>query len=616
MPRILTLNESGAIARLPAGKLPSERRALELSATEFDRLRQWDERTAGGREGRMVFEWLSKRAVPNGFVGIIQHKKLLIELLPKLTSAADQDAVLLAQRNLQVMLTYALGLKHKHTGNAAQKLESAPLSSFLIERFAELLREELGRGISHGYQQREERLGVLRGRLDLRAHLSQQGGRRDLFAVRHEVFVQDTPLNQALRAACTHMLPRTDSAAVRAQLGQCLELLDEVSVVVPEQMRWETLATDRTNARFEQVLVMARMLLQSLSPAGQAGDEQIFALLYRMDALYERFVAGFLEREVVPQLTEPGEAPIRLVTQGGKPRRYLFEQPKTGELKPDLMLVRGEQCLVLDTKWKQLSLKTKEGKNNPRAGITVADLYQMVVYGYTFQSPRVVLVYPDPAQLGLEQTRYTSRIKLEGSDEQISVETLLFPMQHKLWRTSERRALAQDLKERLKVLLAEGAVSAQEQGLTLMQRVVALLLPQLPEGFGLYKSKTPRTAPNPGESYIQLRHKNWPAPLHYELLDRQGGKALRVDLHNELSAANQPLARIEALNDLLEALEPVMQARVQKSSVRRTKVRKTHRKPNWLSISLEHSGDEELLVSCMLDLIAMSREEIDGLLGV
>lgn len=598
MPRILTLNESGAIRRLAPGQLPASRSALELTAQEFDRLRLWDERTAGGREGHMVFAWATRQAAPNGYVGVIQHRHLLIELLPKLTRVEDPDAVALAQRNVQAMLAYALGLKHRHTGDAAQQLGPAPLSQFLIERFALTLREELGYGISHGYQQREELLGVLRGRLDLRAHLAQPGARKDRFAVRHEVFVHDTPLNQALLAACVHMMPLTLNLHIRQALGECVALLDGVRAVQPEQLRWETPFTDRTSERFAQPLLMARMLLQGLTPSGQAGEDELFTLLYRMDSLYERFVAGFLEREVVPQLTEPGEAPIRLVTQGGKPRRYLFEQPKTGELKPDLMLVQGERRLVLDTKWKPLSAGSGEQLRGPaRFGVAMEDLYQLVVYGYAFDSQRVVLVYPDPDEEAVVETRYTSRIKLDGSQDKISVETLLWPLHYKIWRAAERRALADTLVTRLGALWREGAAAPP----SLLERVCAQIKPLLPEGFILKKTAA---------HYAQIRHKDWPSPLHYELLERQGGRALRVDLHNELSRGNTPAGLVEALDDLLEQLEPVMKARWPDAKVERERYRKKDRKPNWLSIQLEQAEDEERLVMCMEDLIDTSRHDI------
>lgn len=455
----ITITEADKIWSRSAG----ERRGVDarycLDDALFAKLEQWDERTARSRGDRQVFKWYSKYAVPAGYVGVLQHGGLFIEILPKVTQTQDEEALRIAKRNLREMLGYAMGAKVRHIGVASQRLEDAPISELVIELFAKELLEQLKQGVHHSYQERQESLGVLRGRLELGRHLRENYARRDRFAVRHESFEPDTKLNRVLKAACLSANKLTRSHKNKQTLSECLLSLDEVCAVEPQQLGWESLVLDRGNARFERALLMAKMLLQGLTPSGQRGGDEVFALLYEMDSLYERFVAGFIKREVIPALPESEGEGWKLVTQGGKPAQYVFPDAKTAHLKPDLMLRHGEQCLVMDTKWKHLSSTKADGKNNARDGISVTDLYQMLVYGYVFSSATVLLIYPQPLDQEVIEQRYGSRMKLEGTDHAIHVASFLLPLDQDLTKHEHREALKLALVERLQQELSPAAPS-------------------------------------------------------------------------------------------------------------------------------------------------------------
>ena len=66
---------------------------------------------------------------------------------------------------------------------------------------------------------------------------------------------------------------------------------------------------------------------------------------------------------------------IQLQSQG-KPKRYLLEGGRDSikqvlQMKPDLLFIKGEQKIIMDTKWKQLD---KKHMASP------ADLYQIYAY--------------------------------------------------------------------------------------------------------------------------------------------------------------------------------------------------------------------------------------------
>jgi 5-methylcytosine-specific restriction enzyme subunit McrC len=476
--RTISVPEFGRIKRLAAGVAPRLGEP-ELTPEQFERLQRWDERSAAERDGELLFEWRSKEARAKEYVGVVQWRDVLIEILPKVASkSVDGREVNYARGNLRMMLCYAHKLEPEERGTAQQAHEEAPLSDWFIELFATRLRAELFRGRAHGYREVEEHRSALRGRLVFAEHVRANAARADRFFVRREEWSSDTELNRAFKAACGMLERVTQRRRARELLGECRMVLEEVSSVAVSAVRWDTLRVDRQSARFESLLTMARLLVSRQHMTGRAGDDESFSLIYPMDRLYEQFVAGFIRREVLPTLNRdyraPDEALFTLRTQGSGLSAYLFREERdgvvgkqTGHLKPDLMVEGpGELRVVLDTKWKHLTSKKAgpSSKKNARDGIGMQDLYQMVIYGHVLASADVLLVYPSSADPAVKDRTYRSVVSAgAGGEEQVCVSTTFLDMGLDLRKPFKRKELRDVLIEALGVEVVE-ADEGDEEG--------------------------------------------------------------------------------------------------------------------------------------------------------
>jgi McrBC 5-methylcytosine restriction system component/AAA domain (dynein-related subfamily) len=113
------------------------------------------------------------------------------------------------------------------------------------------------------------------------------------------------------------------------------------------------------------------------------------ALLFEMNALFEQYVARLVTRAL------PGSG-YRVVAQGGY-RDCLFEQG-TGRFrtKPDLIIRQGERtALIIDTKWKRMAPRI----DDPKQGVSKADVYQLMAYSQLYRCPNVMLLYPHHGDL-------------------------------------------------------------------------------------------------------------------------------------------------------------------------------------------------------------------------
>ena len=80
-----------------------------------------------------------------------------------------------------------------------------------------------------------------------------------------------------------------------------------------------------------------------------------------------------------------------------KDDKYLFDNPKTFGLKPDIYMSKGGSAIVLDTKWKKLI------ENSKKYGISESDMHQMYAYAYKYDVENVILIYPKHKEISFNK---------------------------------------------------------------------------------------------------------------------------------------------------------------------------------------------------------------------
>lgn len=444
--RVLTVTEHeriwyGAETGRNAGR-------AQIGPDDLRRLAAFDERMARGEEAQQLFSWGRNWATARSRVGVVQVGGLCVEILPKLerpTLEQGEDEAQRSRKNLLTMLMFAGKVKMLPREIAAQFFARAPLSEAIALLFAYDLREQLLLGAHQGYVTREENRAMLKGKLVWPRHLLKNVARQDRFYVRYAEFMPDTPLNRVLRGVCVMLLEQLRSRACQDMLGQCVAMLDDVTPLVPTLADAERVRLDRQSERFAQALSTCRMILAQQTPAARAGRSDGLSLMFEMNQLYELFVAGLLRREVLPQLGSG----YTLHTQGGPHRKNLLTREGddgkgTAQLKPDLVVEGGGERVILDTKWKRLDPEAA------RAGVSMADIYQMLTYGHCLDARRIVLLYPERPEQDVTPGAYTSIVHLKETKDPVRLLVHLLPVSFDL---SNREARDKQLVKPLIALL-------------------------------------------------------------------------------------------------------------------------------------------------------------------
>ena len=384
--RWIRVLEHGRIPVVEDGETPPDG---AVNAAERRRLGHADRWR--GAEGGSVFHWRAHALVARHWVGVLQVPGISVEILPKIEGGhaapgGDAESLAFARQNLLYMLAVAGDLPLRERDIADLSLQRMPLSETLLALFATRLDEALRIGVEHGYVTEEDELPVLRGKLVPARQAAKLPARLDRFALRFERFCEDTPLNRILKAACRAGLHAEPAAGTGHTLRRCVGVLDDVADLPVPQLGLDRVQLTRQNERFRTLFNFARLILGQQAPTASSGATRTFSLLFDMNAVFERFVAGFLQRYVLPAFPA-----ITLRAQARGYGLHLLNRGETGvlRLKPDLVLTDGTaNLLVVDTKWKRLDAARREIRPSRE------DLYQMFAYAHRFQCSRNALLYP------------------------------------------------------------------------------------------------------------------------------------------------------------------------------------------------------------------------------
>lgn len=305
-------------------------------------------------------------------VGYLRVGCVALEVYPKLSQEGPERD----WRGLLFhMLRVVSGVRLAPQDQAPLMHRAGDLFEMLLARFVELTRALLREGLARSYREIEENGNVFRGRLVVGAHLRENLVRKERLYVAYEVHDADNLPNRILHRALDRVLRTTGSPDLARQAEAALSDFPEVSPAPIRDAEWSTLRFDRRTERYREALVLARMILRDERPDLRWGDQQVIALLFDMNALFESYLYEALRG--LPGVSVRSQRPHR------------FWKPDTGVaswLKPDLLVsVHGATApIVLDAKW-----KVPKG-----ARPADDDLRQLFAYLHAFGGADGALVYP------------------------------------------------------------------------------------------------------------------------------------------------------------------------------------------------------------------------------
>lgn len=363
-----------------------------------------------GRGGEGVLEHRRHDLRARGVIGVMAVPGCTLEILPKIDVGEKEGS---AQETREIrkrlvhMLAVALDLKIETGRMTDLDWQRETLLEILIRIFCDKLTEAVRRGMPRRYTLHEDDLPTLRGTLNIPRQFTRHFANPGRLACRYDELSEDIALNRIMKATIGHLARMARNATNVQRLRELAFVYAEVAEVQVPALRWEDVVIDRTNNAWQELFGMAGLFLRNRYQTTSAGSGQGSALMFEMNALFEEYIGRLVSKALAG-------SEFRVTLQGSRLfcLTSLDDERAVFQTKPDILIWRaGQVAHVIDTKWKRISARI----DDPKQGVSQADVYQMMAYAHLYKAPQLTLLYPHHASLGDEEG-IRARFRVSGQE--------------------------------------------------------------------------------------------------------------------------------------------------------------------------------------------------------
>lgn len=345
--------------------------------------------------GYQYFDLKYNGIVFKQFVGVMQVDNLTIEILPKIDKYESESSA--NKQKWQSVLIEMLRVTHKlkvqKVGEASVAKQSIHLLDIYFEWFLNEIQLLIHQGLIKQYYQETGNVKALKGKLEFSGHLSRNLVHKERFYTTHQVYDKDHLIHQILGQALSIIASLSKGTYLYSKCKTIQLNFPEVTKIQANESVFLRLPKNRKTAPYETAISIARLIILNYAPHIKSGSEQMLALLFDMNNLWEEYVL------------------VRLKEVAGPMGYNILGQESKGfwkniTIRPDIVLVRGEgdnkQTFIIDTKWKNIDYSEP----------STHDLRQMYVYNEYWNSNKAMLLYPSNINeeiFDVEKNRFIDR---------------------------------------------------------------------------------------------------------------------------------------------------------------------------------------------------------------
>ncbi len=312
------------------------------------------------------------------YVGVIQAGDLTIEVLPKpdAEQSNHDDSKETWRGVLLTMLRECKYLKVEHVDKANLKLKSNSILDVYLELFLSEVEWLIRNGLVKKYTKCEGNILALKGRLDFSKNIAKNLTHKERFYTHYTRYSFDNIFNNILLEAI-RIIPKISSNPHFAdRVNRLILNFPEIPGCKVSEATFAKLSYDRKTESYKEAMLISKMLLLNFRPDISGGTENVVAIMFNMNRLWEEFIYRRLKRE---------EGAFGINVSKQQPSDFwkpVKEKSKT--IRPDLVIKKPNTTIILDTKWKML----------PEMIPSDSDLKQMFIYNLFWACDKSYLLYP------------------------------------------------------------------------------------------------------------------------------------------------------------------------------------------------------------------------------
>jgi 5-methylcytosine-specific restriction enzyme subunit McrC len=369
------------------------------------------------KETQKVFSFENQSCLKaQNYVGVIQTPNLSIEILPKIYDGEKKDET----RTVFIeMLKVVLNINEVQINKADLSVtKNKNIYEMFISMFVNSIDTLIHKGLKSEYIAQESNQYFLKGKLKFGEHIKQNYIHKERFYVEFDEYLPNRVENKLLKSTINLLLKKTTDYENKKALRQQLFIFDEVSLSHNHRTDISKINLHRGMEYYELPLRFAKVFLEHNSFSSLRGKDNVFALLFPMEKLFEEY----MERVLKNSQKELGIKEV--LVNGGKNEYLLGEgECQMARLQPDYLLkMLNTKDIIVDAKWKLLELNENETKGCSTINISAGDVYQIFSYLHFYDAQSTAYLFvPNFEIKELKTLHYQQQSKETPSDKKIKI---------------------------------------------------------------------------------------------------------------------------------------------------------------------------------------------------
>ena len=224
----------------------------------------------------------------NEYVGVIQVGNLLIEVLPKADRySSDKDSW---RKMLVGMLKTVYGFDIKATSNANLKIKPNTILDLYFELFIKEVEALLHGGLIKRYRKKEGSINVLKGALLFNKQIQFNISNQEKFFTRYTTYDTIHPLHQVIYKTLCLLKQINVNKSLNSRLGSLLLNFPEMPNINVTDATFNKIVFNRISLVYKKAIEISKMILLHYHPDISKGKNDVLALMFDMNKLWEQFV--------------------------------------------------------------------------------------------------------------------------------------------------------------------------------------------------------------------------------------------------------------------------------------------------------------------------------------
>lgn len=232
-----------------------------------------------------------------------------IEILPKV--AEVDDAISLKESLgdlraiLQKMVKRLWQAQGKEFGTASLQSQNVPIHEWIFQQFLQELVSLIRRGLKRSYIQKQSNERFLKGRLNVKKQLEKPPGKENYFSIIYDEFSFNRLENRLIKTALESVAQSTTINATWYLARELSIKLQNISAMPSAHRYLSKWEKSKLMVDYRAIYPWCDLILSCLNPFFQKGSQQGISLLFKMERLFESYVAIAFQQKLKSKCNPP-----------------------------------------------------------------------------------------------------------------------------------------------------------------------------------------------------------------------------------------------------------------------------------------------------------------------